>query len=377
MRILYQGLLRSPASWARVGRGYLEGFLRLGLRAEAISPRGFLHDPRFPLSEGIIEVKIDEVRSGSPPDVGLGFLHPPHLGRLLGRLRANLFVWESDKLPAGWAEQLDQGTDLVLVPSEFTREVLVLSSFPPEKVRVVTYGFDERLLDVPPRSVETRLRQFTFLAVLAPHWRKGVAELLRAYRTAFDDGDRALLRIKTTHDPASSRVRRSFEIPSWAEALQAAGLMETGAPRVQLDVRVLNDDEIPAVYAGADVVVAPTWGESFGLVILEGLAAARPVLATAWSGHMDFLPGGPDAIPYNLIEAGDRLYEPAPLARVAVPRIEELASRMRWHFDHAEESGALGLNARDCVARLTWAYAARRLVQVLSGSVTSAGGQTS
>ena len=69
MRILYQGLLRSPASWARVGRGYLEGLARLGYRTEAISPRGFLHDERFPIPEDIVEVRLDQVRSAPPPEV--------------------------------------------------------------------------------------------------------------------------------------------------------------------------------------------------------------------------------------------------------------------------------------------------------------------
>lgn len=376
MRILYQGLLRSPASWARVGRGYLEGLARLGHPVEAISPRGFLHDERFPISAEIVEVRLADVRAAPPPEIGLGFLHPPNLGRLVGRLRANLFVWESDQLPPGWAGLLKEGTDLVIVPSEFTRQALIGAAFPPERAIVVPYGFDESLLEIAPPHAGASDHPFTFLAVIAPHWRKGVAQLLEAFRSAFSSRDEVLLRIKSAYDPGVSRGRQSFEIPSWAAALEAARLAEPGAPRVELDVRVVPDAAIPALHANADVVVAPTWGESFGLSILEGLASARPVIATAWSGHMDFFPAGPDAVGYRLVEAGDRLYQKAPGGKLALPDVDALAERMRWHYLHREASRALGIDSRSRVAGLTWLNAARTLAGALAARVTSAGDRT-
>ena len=376
-RILYQGLLRSPASWARVARGYLGAFARLGVEARAISPRGFLHDPLFPLPPGVEEVPLHEARVGPQADVGLGFLHPPKLDRLLGRLRTNLFVWEASVLPAGWGEHLDRGADLVLVPSAFTSAAVIAAGVPPAKVAVVPYGFDEQLLELAPPPAEPALhRPFTLLAVLAPHRRKGVAELLGAYRAAFSDQDDVVLRIKTTYDPASSRARRGFEIPSWAGAIESAGLSGAGAPRVELDVRVIADADVPSLYAGADIVVQPTWGESFGLSILEGLAAARPVIATGWSGHMEFFPTGLDAIPFELRDAGDCLYEVAPGAVVARPDVGAIACRMRWHFENRNESAALGIAARGAVAKLTWGRAAEQLLETLSGRLTWASDRT-
>ena len=50
--ILYQGLLASPASWARVGREYIHAFIELGEEVAAVSIRGFLYEPEFDLPPG-------------------------------------------------------------------------------------------------------------------------------------------------------------------------------------------------------------------------------------------------------------------------------------------------------------------------------------
>jgi glycosyltransferase involved in cell wall biosynthesis len=341
----------------------LKEFVRLGVSAAAISPRGFLHDPKFPLPAGVVEVPAAEARGAPEPRVGLAFLHPPLLGRVIGRTRVNLFVWESDALPAGWAELLGRGAHVVVVPSAFTRDALVRSGFPANRCALVPYGFDESFL--PAAGADAPARPFTFLAVMAPHRRKGARELLAAYRNAFTARDDVLLRVKSTYDPATDRRPRPFEIPSWREILREHGLSDPGAPPVELDTRILDDETAMGLFAGADVVVAPSWGESFGLAILEAMAAGKPVIATGWGGHMDYFPPGPDALPYRLADAGESLYEPAPGAHAALPDVDALVERMRWHRRHAAESRALGVDCARRVAHLTWARSATSLLDVV------------
>ena len=350
-----------------MGRGYLAAFLRRGIRLAAISPRGFLYDAAFPLPAGIVELPSALARTLPEPDVGLGCIHPPRLDRLRGRLRANLFVWEADRVPPAWVELLAAGADVIIVPSSFTRDALVLSGFPGEKIEVVRYGHDIPVAgdsEVPAldRAPE---RPFTFLCVASPHRRKGVLELLAAYAAAFRIDDSVLLRIKTTYDPGAARTRRSFEIPSWARALEEAGLGRAGAPAVDLVVARCSDEEARGLYLDADVVVAPSWGESFGLAILEGLASGKPVVTTGWGGALDFLPPGPDLLPFRTIEGGDALYEPVSGALQAVPDVDALRQRLRWHFEHREESAALGRVALQAAAALTWDAAAADLFRVL------------
>ena len=368
--ILYQGLLQSPASWARVGRGFLKALLRQGIEVGAVAARGFRHDAAFPLPAGLRLYRPAEARALSSVKVGLGFLYPTLLERLVGDRKINCFVWEASRVPIEWVEALRTGVDLVLVPSEFARSALVDSGFPAGQVQVVPYGYDHEGLDsiaaarAAPETASPA-SQFTFLSVLAPHHRKGVSELLTAYRRAFTAADDVVLKIKSTYDPGRSRRRAPFEIPSWSQALRDAELDDTGAPRVELDLRNRSDEEMLAFYQHADVVVQPSWGEAFGLAMLEGLAVGAPVVATAWGGQMEFLPQGDDRLPYRLEEAGTSLYATAHGALVARPEADALTFRMRWHYDHPEDSKHLGLANRVHVAGWTWDAAARQLLGVI------------
>jgi len=93
----------------------------------------------------------------------------------------------------------------------------------------------------------------------------------------------------------------------------------------------------------ADVLCAPSLGgESFGMVITEGLAAGTPVLASDIPGYRDVLRDGVDG---QLVPAGDPLalaqalrllaLEPARRARMAVAA-RERAERFAWPHIAAE-----------------------------------------
>ena len=45
-----------------------------------------------------------------------------------------------------------------------------------------------------------------------------------------------------------------------------------------------SQDQLPLLYAAADVVTMPSHYESFGMAALEGLACGRPVVATSAGG---------------------------------------------------------------------------------------------
>jgi glycosyltransferase involved in cell wall biosynthesis len=363
--ILYQGLLRSAASWARVGRGLVGALVERGVNVPVVSPRGFGHDPGFALPAGVCEWSPHEAKERGA-QCGLGFLHPPHLGRLLGDYRLNLFVWESDRVPAAWVTSLRQ-VDRVLVPSSFTADALVRSGFPREGLGIVPYGYS--VPDGQDRSLPARssggAETFRILSIVSPHRRKGVGELLLAYRRAFSAADDVRLELKTTYDPAERKRRFPFEISSWDAALQAAGLRERGAPTVEVSVATLTDAETRFLYSAADLCVQPSWGESFGLAVLEAAALGRPVVTTGWSAPVEFMPPGDDLLPYRLEEAGDALYEPVPGAQVAVPDVDALVDRLRWHYANREASRRLGEEARRAVVDLTWGAAAGRLLAEL------------
>jgi glycosyltransferase involved in cell wall biosynthesis len=65
-------------------------------------------------------------------------------------------------------------------------------------------------------------------------------------------------------------------------------------PKLHLLHGDMNDAEVAAVYRHPQVkaLVALTRGEGYGLPILEAAASGLPIIATGWSGHLDFLKHG-------------------------------------------------------------------------------------
>lgn len=62
-------------------------------------------------------------------------------------------------------------------------------------------------------------------------------------------------------------------------------------PRIYLVHGALDDREVAALYRHESIkaLLTLTRGEGFGLPILEAAASDLPVIATNWSGHLDFL----------------------------------------------------------------------------------------
>lgn len=111
-----------------------------------------------------------------------------------------------------------------------------------------------------------------FVGRLEP--RKGVMVLMRAYRRLCADG----LPVRLVIAGAGSE-----------EAALRRYVAGHGLP----DVRFLgrfSDEDAPALYAGCDIACAPSpYGESFGIVIAEAMAAGKPVVAAANRGYRTVL----------------------------------------------------------------------------------------
>lgn len=94
-------------------------------------------------------------------------------------------------------------------------------------------------------------------------------------------------------------------------------------------------DELPALYRAADVSVLPSTGvESFGLVLIESLACATPVIASALPGVRTLVTDGVDG---HLVAPGDEL---------------ALAEALELRLRERKAGQAMGQKGREKVLRL-------------------------
>jgi glycosyltransferase involved in cell wall biosynthesis len=171
-----------------------------------------------------------------------------------------------------WTERVCTGplSDYVIAPSQQVRDTLTRIAHTPErKIEVVHHGFDLERLD--PRKVHgAGIRdelgldgKLVFGAIGRLYALKNYPALLRGFAAALAGVPEARLVIAGPGDAGSlAHLARELHI--------ADRVVLTGAR-----------EDVPELLATFDVFVHPAIAESFGMVIIEAMAMARPVLSTA------------------------------------------------------------------------------------------------
>jgi glycosyltransferase involved in cell wall biosynthesis len=170
-----------------------------------------------------------------------------------------------------WAERVCTGPlcNHIIAPSYGVRKTLVrVAGVPERKIEVVHHGFDLTRLDpcsAHPARVRSELGlngKLVFGAIGRIYALKNHPALLQAFAAAFAGVPEARLLIVGAGDAG--------QLAALARRLGIADRLVLCGPR----------DDIPDVLAAIDVFVHPAIAESFGMVIVEAMAMARPVLST-------------------------------------------------------------------------------------------------
>ena len=230
------------------------------------------------------------------------------------------------------------GTRAVITTSAWTRaRLLELYGLPADRVHVATPGVDPAGV-VPGSEAGAGL---LCVAAVTPH--KGHDLLAQALARIADLPFTCVCVGALSRDPAFvGRLRRLTRAHGLTDRVRFAG--------------PLSGDELDAAYAGADLLVLASRGESYGMVVTEALARGIPVLATAVTGLPEALGRAPDgSLPGMLVGPGD----PAALAGALRDWLGDPGLRRRLRY-----------SARDRRATLTgWAVTAERISNVLAGLV--------
>ena len=217
----------------------------------------------------------------NPPEMDL---HLPQEWRFLPvERRMNLMVpfWELPTLPPLWCDVLG-AMDLVLAPTRFVQSIIDSNVSGAQTLHFPI------IIPIPTSARPNRARfglpehGLVFLSafdVASDLHRKNPWAAIEAFQAAFVEQEPVHLVVKLNNSNLWPHVQ-----PLLDRLRQTA----TDDRRVVLIDEHLPQADLFSLYASCDVFVSLHRAEGLGLILMEMMSLGKPVIATAWSGNMDF-----------------------------------------------------------------------------------------
>lgn len=198
--------------------------------------------------------------------------------RVAGRRIIGYWAWELPRLPAAWGAALPFVHD-VWVPSTFTAKAVRAAIDRP--VHVVPHPLPTTA-PTPAMRARLGLPADALIVLNVFHLgsafsRKNPIAAVRAFRQAFGDTPDRVLAIKLVDNGA---------VPGALKALNDA---IGGAGNIRVIEGRLSAEDMTGLVAASDVVISLHRSEGFGLVPAEAMRLGKPVVATRWSGNLEFM----------------------------------------------------------------------------------------
>lgn len=347
---------RDPALARRVGGGRAGEPGPAGERGDG-SPVPAAGEPRF--ATNLICVNADML-SAFAQQMGPSFF--------AGRYSALYCFWEVECFPERWLGAFKHVNELWVGSSFMAKTLAEVSPVPVVCIPTPV------ALNEPPLRTRAQLglpEGFLFLFVFdyaSVFARKNPLAVVEAFERAFGEHDDAVLVLKCIN---------SERDPSNHERLLAAA-----ARRRDMHVidRTVSAAERDAMVAACDCYVSLHRSEGFGFTLAEAMWFGKPVIATGYSGNLDYMrPDNSYLVDHELVPVGLGADPYPPDCRWAQPDVDHAARLMREVFEHpaaAQERASRGAeqlrasHSPEAVGRAI----ARRLAHVDRSSVRSGAG---
>ena len=320
------------------------------LEAAGYAPTAFDLSPAF----GQTEMGNVERRTLAPGSGSLIVHHNgpylPHALWAIGRARVRgrriigYWAWELPRLPDGWQASLRYLHE-IWVPSTFTRDAVAAATDKP--VHVVPHPLPS-IAATPNMRGKLGLPSDALVVLNVFHLgsafsRKNPLAAVAAFRKAFGDASDRVLAIKLI-DNGAGGARRELDAAI------------AGAGNIRLIEGMLPEADMAGLMAAADIVISLHRSEGFGLVPAQAMARGKPVIATSWSGNLDFMNKNNSAlVSYSLIPVydPDRAFD-ADNQKWADANVDEAADWLRRLAGDAGLRARIGAAAaRDLAAQLS------------------------
>jgi glycosyltransferase involved in cell wall biosynthesis len=244
------------------------------------------------------------------------------LQNLPGKIKLMYLAWEESKYVKHWVDEINANLHGVMVPSSFVKSIL-RSSGVKLPIRVVPNAINtDQLKSVKENYEVPTTKKIRFLHVSSGLKRKGVDVLIKSYLKEFKSTDDVTLIIKSFPGPTNI-------VEEYIEKYKT----EDSAEIIHISSSDMTDTELLQLTKSVDCCVYPSRSEGFGLPVLEAMNAEVPVIATNYSGYLDFCDHeSAYMIDYKLVYTkGSDLVNPG--AKWAEPDVSQLQNLMRKVYE--------------------------------------------
>jgi len=289
-----------------------------------------IYDYQLTASPGQVDDRFaSHIRSDNPYKVNIFHVKPDQLessivalGRSFVENRYNIgyWTWELGEFPSAWQAPLDF-LDEVWCPSRFIQSAVRKKSSKPVLYQPISIEletstiFDRKHFSLPARA-------FIFLFVFdfkSYASRKNPQACIEAFRKAFPGKDEAV-----------NLVIKSMDGALYPRELVRLREEAKNDPRIILIDEAFRSDEIIGLMQNCDSFISLHRSEGIGLGLAQSMLLGKPVIATAYSGNMDFtLEDNSCLVKYDLIQVGENEYPFAEGQVWANPDVDHAAWYMR------------------------------------------------
>ncbi|EJP78136.1 glycosyltransferase family 4 protein [Stenotrophomonas maltophilia] len=340
--------------------GYIHG--QFGLAEAARSYARALIEQGVPVALRDIDLGLPNARGDHaldaylddtmPHAVSIIFVNPDYLAQALasiplargqGRYLIACWFWELERLPDSWLPALEL-VDEVMVATGFVENAVAHATRKPVTRIPMPLGVlnDSGLQRVDfglPEDAFVFLTSFDFSSRME---RKNPEAVIHAFRAAFPVQRRDVrLLIKSSN---------GHRFPHLLKHLLT---LTDGDERIIVRDEVIAREHLNALQRCCDAYVSLHRAEGFGLGLAECMAMGKPVIATGWSGNMEFMDAdSAGLVGFTLVPVGTGEYPGGAGQRWADADVEQAADFMRHFADDRAFAAEVGARGKRMVDRL-------------------------
>jgi glycosyltransferase involved in cell wall biosynthesis len=310
--LLFRGPVKTRSGYGAHSRDLLQALYEMDLFEIKIDSCMWGSTPMTALEDNLFHKWIESNivnQLEKTPDIYVQVTVPNEFQRV-GKFNIGITAGiETTIAPKDWIDGCNR-MDLIVTTSTFSKDVLLQTVYNENEqntgklikqhkierqIEVLFEGVDTKIYNNVYNNIDIDIKE-DFAYLFVGHWLKGdtgqdrkdVGMLIRCFAEAFKDvEDRPALILKTSSASFSIKERESFR-------KKIEGLVSDykNPPSIYLLFGDLTNDEMNNLYNHPKVksMVTITKGEGFGRPLLEFTMTGKPVIASNWSGHKDFLP---------------------------------------------------------------------------------------